>query len=280
MITETDNTQERNDERATVVWALLVSGFTNLMAWMLIAWGVALRMQAISVAQQHPEETFMVASSSIRIAQHSHPVPQQRNPQPVVAQQAQREQPKAAQRQAATPAPTAQPTEIARNVPSASPQPHSAPHKQNAGSLAEQLAQQQVAFQRETQQLNAQHAPLSVATIDPAQRESATKQYKMNFGGNTELEGKGEGFVEPLSAWRDGGLNCYYVEYTWLYPTGGTERANVPWPFCYPPSNDLIARRLRRIPFQYPPQGYQLPAGTYLYPIEKDVYDAWLAAQR
>ena len=26
-----------------------------------------------------------------------------------------------------------------------------------------------------------------------------------------------------------------------------------------------------------PQPGYQLPAGTYLYPIEKDVYDAWLA---
>jgi hypothetical protein len=241
---------------------------------------VALRMQAIQTAQAHPEVTFMVASSSVHIAAHSHPVQPQPNPQPVVAQKSQQEQPKRAQREAATPQPKAQPTEIARIVPSAPPQPKSAPKKQNQGSLAEQLAQQQVAFQREAQQLNSQHAPLSVATIDPAQREAAIKQYPMNFSGNQELAGKGEGFVLPLQRWIDHGYHCYYVQYQWLYPTGGTEIGNVPWPFCYPPNNDLIARGLRRIPFQPPPPGYQLPAGTYLYPIEKDVYEAWLAEQR
>jgi hypothetical protein len=279
MITEADNVQERNDDRATWLWAILVSGFINLLAAMLISWGISLRMQALQAVQDRPEETFMVASSSIHIAQHSHPVPQQRNPQPVVAQKSQQVQPKRAEREAATPQPTAMPTEIAHIVPSAPPQPRAAPKKQNAGSLAEQLAQQQVAFQREAQQLNSQRAPLSVATIDPAQRDSATKQYRMNFSGNEELEGRGEGFVVPLQAWiGSGGEHCYYVQYQWLYPTGGTETGNVPWPFCYPPGQDLIARHLRRIPFQEPPQGYQLPAGTYLYPIEKDVYDAWLSA--
>jgi hypothetical protein len=280
MITEVDNPQERSDERATWLWAVLVSGFINLLTAMLIAWGISLRMQALQAAQDRPEETFMVASSSIHIAQHSHPIPQQRNPEPVQAQksQPQRAQPKSVQREAATPQPTAQPTELAKIVPSAPPQPRSAPKKQNAGSLAEQLAQQQVAFQHEAQQLNSQRNPLSVATIDPAQRQSATKTYKMNFSGNEELAGRGEGFVFPLRRWIDNnGNHCYYVQYQWLYPTGGTEVGNVPWPFCYPPNGDLIARGLRQIPFNEPPPGYQLPAGTFLYPIEKDVYQAWLS---
>jgi outer membrane biosynthesis protein TonB len=279
MITEADNSQERNDDRTTLVWSLLVSGFVNLMSWMLVAWVVALRMQAIQVAQDRPEETFMVASSSIHIAQHSHPVPHQENPSPVTAQKSQQKQPQKSEKEAATPRPSAAPTEVARIVPNASPQPKPAPKKQNQGSLAEQLAQQQVAFQHEAQQINAHNAPYSIATIDPAQRESATRQYRMNFSGNQELEGKGEGYLIPLQRWIDNGLHCYYGQYYWLYPTGGTEVGNIPWPFCFPPGNDPIARGIRQFPFPLPMRGYQLPAGTYLYPIEKDVYEAWLSQQ-
>lgn len=280
MITETDNPLERNDDRTTLVWSLLVSGFANLMLWMLVAWGVALRMQAIKVAQDHPEETFMVSSSSVHIAQHSHPVPQQEHPSPLDAQKSQQHQAKKAQREAATPQPNAQPTELAKIVPDASPQPHAAPKQQKQGTLAEQLAQQQVAFQHEAQQLNAHNAPLSVATIDPAQRESATRQYQLNTSGRRELQGPGEGILSAvLARWIDRGAHCYYIQYTWLYPTGGTEVANVPWPFCYPPTDDPIARGERHILILQPPPGYQLPAGTVLYPIEKRIYDYWLAHQ-
>lgn len=280
MITETDDLQEPNDDRTTLVWSLLVSVFANLMLWMLVAWGIAFRMQAMKVAQERPEETFMVASSSVHIAQHSHPVPQQQNPSPLDAQKSQQQQPKKAQREAATPQPTAQPTELARIVPSAPPQPRSAPKQQKLGALAEELAQQQVAFQHEAQQLNSQRAPLSVATIDPAQRESAMRQYRINVSGNHELQGPGEGILsEVLARWIDQGMHCYYIQYTWLYPTGGVEVANVPWPFCYPPTNDPIARRERHVAILEPPPGYHLPAGTYLYPIEKRVYDYWLVHQ-
>jgi hypothetical protein len=277
MITEADNQQERSDDRTTLLWSALVSGFVNLMLWMLIAWGVALRMQAIQVAQERPEEMFMVASSSIHIAQHSHPVPHQENPSPVAAQKSQQHQPQKVEHEAATPQPSAEPTELAHIVPKAPAQPRPAPKKQNQGSLAEQLAQQQVAFQHEAQQINAHNAPLSIATIDPAQRESSNKQYRMNFSGNQELAGKGEGYLIPLQRWIDNGLHCYYGQYYWLYPTGGTEVANIPWPFCFTPGNDPIARGIRQFPFPLPMPGYQLPAGTYLYPIEKDVYQAWLA---
>jgi len=275
MISERDDEQERSDDRATLVWSLLVSGFLNLMGWMLIAWSIALRTHAMAVAQEQPQEPFMVTSSSIHIAQRSRPVPQQPNQQPVAERQSQR--PVAATRQR-QPEPKAEPTEIARIMPTAPPQPRSAPKRTQQATLAEQLAQQQVAFEHEAQQINQQHGPISIATIDPSQRESAVRTYHMNFGGNAELRDRGEGFYRPLKAWIDpeSGLHCYYIQYQWLYPTGGTEVADVPWPFCYPPSGDLVARGLRTIPMQFPPPGYQLPAGTYLFPIEKEVYEAWL----
>lgn len=276
MISEREDQHERNDERATLVWSLLVSGFVNLMGWMVVAWTIAVRTHAMAVAQKEPQETFMVTSSSMHIAQHSRPVPQQPNHQPATQQQSQR--PKAAP-QRRQPAPKAEPTEIARIMPTAPPQPRSAPKRTQQATLAEELAQQQVAFEHEAQQLNQQHGPISIATIDPSQRQSAVRTYRMNFGGNAELRDRGEGILSNvLRAWidPDTGLHCYYIQYTWLYPTGGTEVANVPWPFCYPPSGDLIARGLRRIPLQFPPAGYHLPAGAYLYPIEKAVYETWL----
>ncbi|HTU71502.1 MAG TPA: hypothetical protein VMF11_14460 [Candidatus Baltobacteraceae bacterium] len=277
MISETDDQRQASDDRATVVWSLLVSGFINLMVWMLAAWGVALRLHAMMAApEHHPQETFMVASSSIHIAPHSHPVPQTQ-PVPVRQQRAQ-PPPKALPRRVVK-QPEAQPTEIARIEPTAPPQPRSAPKKVRQGTLAEQLAQQEVAFQHEAQQLNAQQAPLSIATIDPNQRAAATRSYHMNFSGTTELQGHGEGFLIPLRAWGENGMHCYYGQYHWLYPTGGTEVANIPWAFCFPPNDDPIARGIREFPFPLPLPGYRVPAGTYLYPIEKEVYDFWLAHQ-
>ncbi len=285
MITETDDAQQQSDDRTVMVWSLLVSAFVNIMTWMVAAWTIAVTMQAIATPHEQPKELFMVASSSIHISQHSHPVPEQPQTRPV--QPVQPVQPKhqvqptpqPTPEKTAVPTPQAQPTELARIVKSAPPQPRSAPKRVQQATLAEQLAQQQVAFQHEAQQLNAQNAPLSIATIDPNQRDSAMKQFRMNFSGNTELEGKGEGYLYPLRRWIDGGLHCYYGRYYWQYPTGGTEIANIPWPFCFAPNQDPIARGIRQFPFPWPLPGYRVPSGTYLYPIEKDVYEAWLQSQ-
>jgi hypothetical protein len=117
-------------------------------------------------------------------------------------------------------------------------------------------------------------------TTDPAQSESTSKESSMSFSGDRELKGKGEGYMRPLKSWVDNGLQCYYGQYYWRYPTGTTEVGNIPWPFCFEPANDPIARHVRQFPFPLPMRGYQLPAGTYLYPIEKAVYDVWLAHQQ
>ena len=207
-------------------------------------------------------------------------MPQQREPSPLDAQKSRKQQPKAAQREAATPQPKRTTTEIARIVPSAPPQPKSRTEETESGLTCRAVAQQQVAFQREAQQLNSQHAPLSVATIDPAQRESANKQYRMNFSGNQELAGKGEGFLIPLQALdRRQRQPLLLRAATLALSDRRQEVANIPWPFCFSPGNDPIARGIRQFPFPLPPSGYQLPAGTYLYPIEKDVYQSWLAHQ-
>lgn len=276
MITETEDKQQAADDRTTLVWSLLVSGFFNLMAWMLVMWGVYLR---IHVPVRQPESTLMVVSSSIRIEHKNRPVPRmQPNPVQQQAVHQRQPQPQHEKQHKSQSKPQAQPTELARLVPTAPPQPRSAPKRQE-GTLAEQLAQQQAAFAREAQQLNAQHAPISIATIDPSQRESATKSYHMNFSGSPLLEGKGEGYLTPLQRWSENGQHCYYGRYTWIYPSGGTEIADIPWPFCFPPTDDPIARGLRQFPFPLPLPGYRLPANTYLYPIEKDVYQQWLSSQ-
>jgi outer membrane biosynthesis protein TonB len=285
MITESDDAQQRSDDRTVLVWSVLVSGFVNLMVWMVAAWTIVASMRAIATPSVRPTpEMFMVASTSIHVAPHSHPVPQRPQTQP--SHQQQQVQPKRPQPQPqptaprrTVPTPEAKPTEIARIVPSAPPQPRSAPKRTQQASLAEQLAQQEVAFQREAQQLNAQNAPLSVATIDPNQRASAVKQFHINFSGDSELQDRGEGVMMPLRSWTDNGLHCYYGRYYWQYPTGGTEVANVPWPFCFTPRDDPFPRGVRQFPFPLPLPGYRVPPGTYLYPIEKEVYEAWLAHQ-
>jgi hypothetical protein len=264
MITEPEDPQERSNDRATLAWSLLVSTFLNLMGCMLIAWTVASRTHAMTVAENPPQETFIVSSSSMRIVQPSRPVQQQ----PV----------RQAPTQQRRPEPRAEPTEIARITPNAPPQPRSAPRRMRQATLAETLAQQQVAFEHEAQQLNQQHGPIAIATIDPSQRAPSMQTYHITFGGDADVHDRGQGFYHTLKAWIDpaDGQHCYYIQYQWDYPTGGTEVADVPWPFCYPPTADLIGRGFRSIPMQLPPDGYKLPAGTDLYPIEKEAYEAWL----
>ena len=284
MITETDDQQQqRDDDRTTLVWSLLVSGFANLMVWIVLGWAIIMHIRTLAPVQERPEivtvttQTMnapMVASSSQHHAARSHPIPQTRQ-EPSHQAQPEPQHKSVAMNLAATPRPQEQPTELARTTPNGTPQPRSAPKR--TAALAEELAQQQAAFQKEAAALNAKNGPISVATIDPNQRQSASKSYRINLSGNAELRGHGWGMLSSvLKAWVYEGKHCYYIQYTWLYPTGGTEIGNVPWPFCYPPTNDPIARHEPRIDILSPPSGYQFPAGTVLYPIEKEVYEAWL----
>jgi hypothetical protein len=283
MITERDDQPERNDDRATLVWSLLVSGFANLMAWVVLAWVLDFRTHDRAVAQAQPLETFVVTSSSLNIAKRTQPVPPQPNQQvQTQPQEHQQQAPKPEQpAKAATPKPQAQPTELAHITPHGTPQPHSAPKKQSRGTLAEQLAQQEVAFQHEAQQINAQHSVLSVATIDPNQRPSSQQPFQMDMPGMPGQPRRGEGIIYPTPMARVRGYDCYGSgsTYTLRYMDGQLEQGEIPWPFCYPPRQDPFLQRYRSFDMPLPLPGYRLPSGVQLQPAARDVYQAWLGQQ-
>ena len=280
MITERDDEQERDDDRATLVWSLLVSGFLNLMGWMLIAWTIAFRAHVMTAPQTM--ETFVVTSSSLNIAKRTQPIPQQPTQQ-INAQRQEPQHPKPQQAaKAAIPKPQAQPTELARITPNGTPQPRSAPKRQAEGTLAEELAQQQVAFEHEAQQLNAQRAPLSIATIDPNQEPSSAQQpFQMNMSGIPGVSRHGEGYITPGNRRYAPGLHCYEGgTYSYEYPNGQIEEGDIPWTFCYPANHDpFIGNHMLAMP---PPAipGYRLPPGVQLQPQAREVYEEYLSLQQ
>jgi hypothetical protein len=270
MITERDDQQEQRDDRATLAWSLLVSGFANLMLWMLLAWVIALRTQGMVVVQNQPTEVFTVTSSSLNIAKRTQPVPAQPQHQP---------KPEHAPQQA-TPKSQAQPTKLARVTPNGTPQPRSAPKKQAQGTLAETLAQQEVAFQHEAQQINAQHSVISVATIDPNHAPSAQQPFQRDISGLPGEPQRGEGIIFPNPMTRVHGEDCYNGgRYALRYDNGELEHGEIPWLFCFTPGQDPFLQRYRRFEMPVPVAGYRLPSGVELQPAAKDVYNGWLSQQ-
>lgn len=277
MISEPDE-QQRN-ERAALVLSAVASALVNLAVWILTVWLYGIQLH---VPLPSPKErVFQVSSTSIRIERRT--VPQVAPPQSVPAASSHAVQP---QRQAppksriAPPQPKPRPTELARVTTRGTPVPRADRSKKAPASLSEQLAQQEQAFAREAQALNASRAPLSAATEDPHAHAAAEHPFTINVPGMQVARGPGSGILEPLRLWHDHGYNCYYGRYTWTYPGGGTESANIPWPFCYAPERDPLALGIREIPFPLPPPGYRIPPGTELNPIEKEIYERWLMAQR
>jgi outer membrane biosynthesis protein TonB len=277
MITEQDD--QRQNDRAVMAWSLVVSLAINLAILALSLWLSGLNV--LLPKEQEPE--LAVSTSIIRLEKtvpeaHQNftpPKPQPQEPrQPQQPKQQTQPQPRHEDRQ-----PRAQPTEIARIVDHAPPQPKPAKTAAHQATLAEQLAQQQAMFNREAQQLREERQPLSAATIDPNQRPAASRSYSMNISGLQHANGPGEGYLTPLQRWIDGGQHCYYGRYDWVYPDGSTEEANIPWAFCFPPNADPIARGIHQFPFPLPLPGYRLPPGTELQPIERSVYSSWLSMQ-
>lgn len=278
MISESDENQRASD-RAHLAWAFALSVLLNLLSWAIATRYYGLEAALSKMAQQQPPE--LVTSTSI-VHVERRPIPEARSKPDQQAQVPTLPKPvaePAPAAQKALPKPEAEPTEIAREVPKAPPQPQSAKTHQSAATLAEQLAQQNAAFERETQQLNANREPLSNATIDPNNSPRSQVTYHMDISQMRTATGPGFGYLTPLKRWTDQGYNCYYGHYDWQYPDGGTESANIPWSFCYTPHDDPIRRGLRQFPFPFPLPGYRLPPGTDLEPVEKHVYEFWLAQQ-
>lgn len=287
MITEPDyeNLKNYRHDRTILVWSLAVSVGVNLLLWVLLTGGAFMHL-VLPPAPKH--ELFTVTSSSFTISHENHPVAAQPQMQPrpvppVQPRQVQAQpQPQQPVHREERPQPTAQPPELAREMPHAPAQSRREPPHTAQSSVAQELAQQQLAFSREAQQLNAQRAPLSVATADPRIRDSAAKQFQMNFSG-ADMQGQGEGILIPAPDDRpfltSNGYRCHHLYYYYQYATGAIEHGDIPWPACYPANNDPFPGRRRNLPFPLPPLGYQLPPGTALQPQAKEAYQIYLDHQ-
>jgi len=169
------------------------------------------------------------------------------------------------------PAPTRH--ELARETIIAPPQPPPRPRSTPSG-----IERDEASFSREVAQLNKANDPHAIPTIDPGSQESTMKSYRFDVSAASRGEEHGNGFITPTAKWHDRGLNCYYGRYEYTYPDGAQESGAISWAFCYQPGTDPFLEPPHPIPFPDPLAGYVLPPGTYLPPIEKEIYESWLAS--
>lgn len=275
MISEADDLRRR--DRALLAWSFLASLVLNLSLWALVTGWHPLTSLLHPV--QEPAEQ-VVSTSVIRLERVvPEPVHTKSAAEAIAKARTSTTRPQSGS--PSSPAPIAEHVEIARLAPHAPPQPRAPSRLQSQASLAEILAQQQAALARDAQRINASRAPLSNATIDPNHAPSSNRSYQMDYSGLPQVT-QGEGYIEPINDWHDGGLHCYYTHYEYHYPQGGTESANIPWPICFTPYNDPLARGARLIPLPrlVPPDDYHLPAGSDLTPIERAILDYWNPSNR
>ncbi|MGC8485186.1 MAG: hypothetical protein ACP5O6_06065 [Candidatus Baltobacteraceae bacterium] len=243
--------------------ALAIAGAIalHLLALLLVARFVIVHFQQ----QRNRERTQIVALATVRhLAPKTVPVPAaprhprqpQRNPQPT--QQAQ---------PAFLPRAPEPPRRLRR--------PH--PHGRTPRPLSHDTAQQFVASQearlaREAARINANRAPLSLATSAPD--PSTFRRSIVDSGGVSRID-YAEAYLLPLEHWFSGDLSCYYVRYAASFSQGGNEKGEIPWPVCYPRDHDELAHGPypHRLPVPYPQPSYRLPRGTYLTPFMQHIYN-------
>lgn len=157
------------------------------------------------------------------------------------------------------------------------PAPHEAHHSPRVQSP---LERDQAGFSHEVAQLNQQNDPHAIPTIDPASRQSPTKNYAFSIPSSMGGGEHGNGIITPRESWKENGLDCYYGRYEFTYPDGATESGDIVWPFCFDPGSDPFKQPPHPIPFPLPLVGFKLSpnAEAELPPQEKQVYHAWAAA--
>lgn len=139
------------------------------------------------------------------------------------------------------------------------------------------IERDEAGFAKEVAQLNKENGAHAIPTIDPASAESPTKDYAFNVPSSLRGEEHGNGIITPTRRWRDNGRDCYYGRYEFTYPDGSMEYGDIVWPFCYNPGSDPFNQPPHEIPFPFPLAGFKLPADAQLPPIEKSVYEQWVA---
>jgi hypothetical protein len=260
--------QER-DERPRgrlLFWATLLSIAIHALLVPLAAWLGAVGLTP--VAAKPSERETIVASTAVRIERRPVPQPRLRAlPPPRPAQTA--AQPHVARR----PSLPVRQAELARESPSAAPQP--TPQEVKRGepsSLQEQIAQAQRSFSQEIAQLRARDNPLSLATNAPAPAAAYRRTY-FDVPGHRDVDAVQVQLI-PLRHWYSSSTICYYTRYVAQYTHGGSEEGTIPWPICYPVNDDRIAHPpfVHDVPIPIPPPDYVLPPGTYLTPLLARIY--------
>lgn len=266
--------EERDKERGArnLLWAFLAS---ILIHALLIPVAFSSWARSVRFSQQPPKREWVISSTAVRIERRT--VPQRRSmptrPQP---------QPIPPQPQPVPPRPQIRPQpvrpaaprqEIARAAPTAPPQPEKRPEHTAQPSLESQLQRQQQAFSQEVARLHEQNNPLSIA----APHEPPASTYRRTYfdvPGHSHRE-QVEALLLPLRHWRRSDMSCYYVRYIAQFTSGGSEDGVIPWPVCYPASNDAMAYPPypHDLPIPLPQRDYVLPPGTYLTPLLKSIYE-------
>jgi len=243
-------------------WAFLFSIAFHFTVGPLIAWLFGARFTA-GALQQQPIEKITVTTSALRLErrpQPQHPTPIQppaQEPLPQPQPKPQRPQHQAPPRR-----------ELARINPRAqiSIPRTSTRHASQTGTLDQQLARQQEQFTQTIAKLRQENNPI-VSAAQPVSTPAAAKLYTYDFSGSIGSPNIGEGILVPITSWRDGPWDYYYVRYWVLYPDGTNETGNVPWPVRFPQNKDPIKLGYRRMPLPGPLPDYVLPSGTNMHPL-------------
>lgn len=264
-------------ERGPLLWAFVVSLALHALLVPLGAWSWIVRAPLIP-----PHTERVVASTAVRIEQRPIPVPRT----PPATRPVPQPRPQTAQRATQSvapvaPRPSAAPKhELSRQDTHATPQPQTtAPPTPGrpaaeaaAPSVREQLATQEQNFARVAAQLRTSNNPLSLA---PPKRQAPAAFRRSYFDAPGHVQ---ENAVQmqliPLRRWSSGATICYYARYVAQFATGAGEDGTIPWPVCYPASDDRIANPpyVHDVPLPLPPLGYVLPSGTYLTPLLSRIY--------
>lgn len=235
---------------------------TGALALHLLALLLVVRLVVAHFQEQRAEKTQIVALATVR---HLAPktVPQPASPQRPTqsSQRAEQAQP------AAAPPSSARSQRPRRSLPHGRipPAPSLDPARQFVERQEAQLA-------REAARINANRAPLSMATNAPD--PSSFRRSIVDSGGVSRID-YAEAYILPLQHWFSGALSCYYVRYAASFSQGGNEKGEIPWPVCYPRDHDELAHGPypHRLPVPYPQPGFRLPRGTYLTPFLQHIFN-------
>jgi len=264
--------EERDQERGakTLLWAFVVSIVIHALILPAVFWSWT---RSVLISQQPREREWVVSSTAVKIERRTVPQPRSRPTPPRPRQHAPQRRPVVPQPRPQAVRPAAPRQEIARTAPAAPPQPQKRPQQTPEPSLESQLERQQETFSQEVARLHEQNRPLSIA----ARREPPASAYRRTYfdvPGHSHRE-EIEALLLPMRHWLAKDMSCYYVRYIAQFTTGGSEDGVIPWPVCYPAGDDAMANPPypHDLPIPTPQRDYVLPAGTYLTPLLRSIYE-------